>query len=317
MSTIEPSTAKRSTTRLSGHDLFYEGAAYDDRGHRRLSLHGGTGGVGKGKCMCGALSPKLDSGSQRKRWHRAHKVEVQLNLDAESIIRDGEWCVFEDAIGKVWPVSPPTKENAEREASLVGAGHRALGLAEGLMSEARSLGDTDNAEPGQPAAPQTAPDESSVDSQAAADAEATFQLLAQHRQVNTIINPAQVECSCDAVLPLPNGNIDWPDAEHMALIRHHAEVLAAAKLALTDIPRQVTFSEHLRTYSNPAPAGWSNEQWHRDATLDSGTSHTLVGTTYTVQCMWCPEVFIGERKADAMRLFRAHEEATQAGRVSR
>lgn len=151
----------------------------------------------------------------------------------------------------------------------------------------------------------------SLTAQDTADAEATFLLLAQHRQVNSIINPAQVECSCGTVLPLPHGNIDWPNAEHMALIRHHAEILAAAKRALPDTPDQVTFSSLLRTGSYPAPAGWSSEQWHRDASLDSGTSHTLVGTTYTIQCQWCPATFIGERKADAMRLFREHEAKAQ------
>lgn len=144
-----------------------------------------------------------------------------------------------------------------------------------------------------------------------ADAEATFQILAQHRQVNSIINPATVECSCDAVLQLPTGNYDWAEAEHRALVRHHAEVLAAAKLALADAPDQVRFSELLRHGSSRAPEGWSDAQWHRDAMLDSGTSHTLVGPTYTIQCEWCPATFIGERKADAMRLFRDHEAASQ------
>lgn len=63
--------------RLSGHELYNEGAAFDDRGKHRISLHGGTGGEGKGKCSCGALSPKLTSGTQRKAWHRAHKAEIQ------------------------------------------------------------------------------------------------------------------------------------------------------------------------------------------------------------------------------------------------
>lgn len=69
--------AKRQTARLSGHELYHEGAAYDDRGKHRLSLQGGTGGEGKGKCSCGALSPKLTSGTQRKAWHRAHKTEIR------------------------------------------------------------------------------------------------------------------------------------------------------------------------------------------------------------------------------------------------
>jgi ectoine hydroxylase-related dioxygenase (phytanoyl-CoA dioxygenase family) len=150
--------------------------------------------------------------------------------------------------------------------------------------------------------------------QAAADVEGTFRLLAQHRQVNSIIRPSSVECSCGEALPLPSGNIDWPEAEHMALVRHHSEVLAAAKLALAETPDQVHFSEHLRTGTNRAPEGWTNQRWHQDATLDAGTSHVRVGPAYVIQCQWCPETFIGTRMADAMRLFRVHEAAAQGGR---
>lgn len=34
--------------------------------------------------------------------------------------------VYEDATGVLWKVVPDTKENARREAKLVGAGHRAV-----------------------------------------------------------------------------------------------------------------------------------------------------------------------------------------------
>lgn len=150
-----------------------------------------------------------------------------------------------------------------------------------------------------------------ADEQEAADAEATYRLLLLHRQVNCLMNPPTVECTCGEVIPIEHSHIDFVDAEQKTMLKHQSQVLAAAKRALPDTPNQVHFSSLLRHYSNPAPEGWTNKRWHQDASLDSGASHTLVGTTYTVQCLWCPEVFVGQRKADALRLFRAHEEAMQ------
>lgn len=48
--------------------------------------------------------------------------------------------------------------------------------------------------------------------------------------------------------------------------------------------------------------------WHQDASADTGTSHTLPGRLYIVQCEWCPEAFAAPTKAEAMDMFREHEE---------
>jgi hypothetical protein len=73
-----------ATTRLSGHELFYEGAAYDAKGKYRVQeIWGGTGGTGSGKCSCGALSPELTSGAQRKAWHRGHKDQVRKGTNVD------------------------------------------------------------------------------------------------------------------------------------------------------------------------------------------------------------------------------------------
>lgn len=37
-----------------------------------------VGGPGHGLCSCGALSPHLANGRQRRRWHRRHKARVLL-----------------------------------------------------------------------------------------------------------------------------------------------------------------------------------------------------------------------------------------------
>lgn len=65
---------------LSGHALQAEGAAFvvNDRGiivRARRSL--GVGGYGRAWCECGDLSPLLDSGNQRKQWHRDHKAGLR------------------------------------------------------------------------------------------------------------------------------------------------------------------------------------------------------------------------------------------------
>lgn len=65
------------STRLAGHELRDEGAPYDGRGRKIWQNRWTTSGRGRAKCSCGALSPELPSGTQRKAWHRAHKAEVR------------------------------------------------------------------------------------------------------------------------------------------------------------------------------------------------------------------------------------------------
>jgi hypothetical protein len=65
------------TNRLSGHELEHEGAPFRGDGRKIRAGWGGTGSIGHGKCSCGALSPELTSGTQRKAWHRAHKDEIR------------------------------------------------------------------------------------------------------------------------------------------------------------------------------------------------------------------------------------------------
>jgi hypothetical protein len=45
----------------------------------------------------------------------------------------------------------------------------------------------------------------------------------------------------------------------------------------------------------------------KDASGDTGTSHTLPGRLYIVQCEWCPEAFAAHTKVEAMAMFRKHE----------
>jgi hypothetical protein len=59
---------------------------------------------------------------------------------------------------------------------------------------------------------------------------------------------------------------------------------------------------------NSNPGGFSEADWHQTASADSGTSHTLLGRQYVVACEWCPEVFYGPTKAEAVWNFRLHED---------
>lgn len=65
-------------TRIAGHGLHREGAAYDDNGNVVTSMFQVVwGGPGRAKCECGVLSEVLPSGAARRRWHREiHKLEV-------------------------------------------------------------------------------------------------------------------------------------------------------------------------------------------------------------------------------------------------
>lgn len=64
--------------------------------------------------------------------------------------------------------------------------------------------------------------------------------------------------------------------------------------------------------SNTMPEGFTDAQWHVDASGDTGTSHILAGRLYIVQCEWCPEAFAARTKAEAVAMFREHEDAIMA-----
>jgi hypothetical protein len=61
-----------TNTRLAGHTLDSEGAAFDGRGRRVRDSR-----LGYGVCSCGDMSELLTSNNARKRWHRDHKAEIR------------------------------------------------------------------------------------------------------------------------------------------------------------------------------------------------------------------------------------------------
>lgn len=61
--------------------------------------------------------------------------------------------------------------------------------------------------------------------------------------------------------------------------------------------------------STEAPSDdFTTEQWHQAAIDDTGFSHNLPGRLYIVQCEWCPEAFAAKTKAEALAMFRVHEQ---------
>lgn len=64
--------SQKGKTLVKGHTLLFEGQPLG-----RRNLGHGCGGTGIGGCSCGAQSPELTSGAERKRWHREHKENVK------------------------------------------------------------------------------------------------------------------------------------------------------------------------------------------------------------------------------------------------
>ena len=65
---------------VPGHYLVAEGAAFEDpygTGTFNYRVRGNSvSGRGVGKCSCGERSEVLDSGAQRRLWHRDHKNDI-------------------------------------------------------------------------------------------------------------------------------------------------------------------------------------------------------------------------------------------------
>lgn len=68
-------------------------------------------------------------------------LHKNVGITWDSTKKGARYGVYEDATGVLWSVSPATKENAIREAGLVGKGHRAVKVKLGKqLSEAFEAG---------------------------------------------------------------------------------------------------------------------------------------------------------------------------------
>lgn len=82
--------------RVHGHGLIGEGAPHDASGQRKMTYWLGTGGAGRGKCSCGALSDDLPSQPQRRQWHDQHKRDM---VEARTAASHAVASALNDAIG--------------------------------------------------------------------------------------------------------------------------------------------------------------------------------------------------------------------------
>jgi hypothetical protein len=60
-------------SRLAGHGLRYEGAAFSMPGQRARN----ESGPGMALCECGTYSPQIKNRAQRKQWHKDHKDDIR------------------------------------------------------------------------------------------------------------------------------------------------------------------------------------------------------------------------------------------------
>jgi hypothetical protein len=60
-------------SRLSGHGLRHEGAAFIGAGIRSRDF----AGPGMALCECGRYSPVIKNRAQRKQWHKDHKDDIR------------------------------------------------------------------------------------------------------------------------------------------------------------------------------------------------------------------------------------------------
>lgn len=67
----------KAYTEVRGHGLQSEGLPYD------LDRHRIDERTGHGLCSCGVYSPVLASNSQRQKWHRGHKTEIQQKANTD------------------------------------------------------------------------------------------------------------------------------------------------------------------------------------------------------------------------------------------
>lgn len=75
---------------LPGHALRRDGAPHDEYGRLvNPDKPRSRAGTGRAFCECGASSPVLANGEERRAWHNQHKVDVVEAEEAETIMVTG------------------------------------------------------------------------------------------------------------------------------------------------------------------------------------------------------------------------------------
>lgn len=77
----------------TSHVLKYNAAPYNAEGELLFPADTGvTRGPGRAKCACGALSPQLDNGAQRRQWFKTHKANPETWTRTDTSV---EWVADE------------------------------------------------------------------------------------------------------------------------------------------------------------------------------------------------------------------------------
>ena len=57
----------------------------------------------------------------------------------------------------------------------------------------------------------------------------------------------------------------------------------------------------------PSPEEVEEAIHHVDSMGDTGVGYTPLGRVYAIKCMWCPDIFTGRTKSEALEKYRTHE----------
>lgn len=97
-----------TATRVKGHALKADGAAFNEMGERLYPKT--TSGTGSARCECRELSPEFGTRKERVDWHKAHKLR---HAKPGSVTREDPEALFDEAPLDEAPV-PAAPEKARK-----------------------------------------------------------------------------------------------------------------------------------------------------------------------------------------------------------
>lgn len=92
-----------TATRVKGHALKADGAAFNEMGERLYPKT--TSGTGSARCECRELSPEYGTRKERVDWHKAHKLR---HAEPGSVTREDPEALFDEAPLDEAPAEPET-----------------------------------------------------------------------------------------------------------------------------------------------------------------------------------------------------------------
>lgn len=117
---------------MAPHALRYNGAPYTPDGQLAHEDSSVTGGTGRALCACGAMSPDLPSGSQRRAWFKDHKAnpDTWTVVSTEAVYAD----TAEEPVQEEVPEEVAPEPAAEDQKEDVKDAERALPFTDAVAS---------------------------------------------------------------------------------------------------------------------------------------------------------------------------------------